>query len=176
MFHLLRRQMHREVRKPLIVFTPKSLLRAKSARSPVEELLSGSFKEVIDDPNAGDPHAVQRIVMASGKVAHDALAERDTRGVPVAIVRVEQLYPWPYDQLAEIVARYPNAREIVWLQEEPENMGPWNFVKGRLYERFDETHEIRRVSRFESGSPATGSGAIHTQEQEQLLDKALAVR
>jgi 2-oxoglutarate dehydrogenase E1 component len=176
MFHLLRRQMHREVRKPLIVFTPKSLLRAKSARSPVEELLSGSFKEVIDDPNAGDPHAVQRIVMASGKVAHDALAERDTRGVPVAIVRVEQLYPWPYDQLAEIVARYPNAREIVWLQEEPENMGPWNFVKGRLYERFDETHEIRRVSRFESGSPATGSGAIHTQEQEQLLDKALVVR
>ena len=89
------------------------------------------------------------------------------------MVRVEQLYPWPYDQLDEIVARYPNATDLVWLQEEPENMGPWSFVKGRLYERFDDTHRIHRVSRYESGSPATGSHAVHAQEQTQLLARAL---
>ena len=112
-------------------------------------------------------------MLSSGKVGQEALAARDAAGVPVAIVRVEQLYPWPYDQLDEIVAGYPNATEIVWLQEEPENMGPWNFVKGRLYERFEDSHRIQRVSRMESGSPASGSHAIHAQEQAQLLATAL---
>jgi 2-oxoglutarate dehydrogenase E1 component len=88
-------------------------------------------------------------------------------------VRIDQLYPWPDEQLAEIVAGYPNAKDLVWLQEEPENMGAWNFVKGRLYERFDDTHTIHRVSRYESGSPATGSHAVHAQEQKQLLAQAL---
>ena len=101
------------------------------------------------------------------------MAARDVAGSAVAIVRVEQLYPWPFDQLDEIAARYPNAREIVWLQEEPENMGAWNFVKGRLYEHFGDSHEIHRVSRAESGSPASGSHAIHAQEQTQLLARAL---
>jgi 2-oxoglutarate dehydrogenase E1 component len=113
--------------------------------------------------------------MATGKVGQEALAAREKSGAPVAIVRVEQLYPWPSDQLDEVVAGYPNAKEIVWLQEEPENMGAWNFAKGRLYERFDTTHIIKRVSRFESGSPASGSHAIHAQEQQQLLDAALSV-
>jgi multifunctional 2-oxoglutarate metabolism enzyme len=108
-------------------------------------------------------------------VSHDALAARDAAEIPVAVVRVDQLYPWPYDQLDEILAGYPNARDIVWLQEEPENMGPWNFVKGRLYERFDDTHSIHRVSRPESGSPATGSHAVHAQEQGQLIDRALGL-
>ncbi len=111
--------------------------------------------------------------MCSGKVGQEAIAARDAAGTPVAIVRVEQLYPWPFDQLDEIVARYPNATDLVWLQEEPENMGPWNFVKGRLYERFEDTHEIHRVSRVESGSPASGSHAIHAQEQAQLLATAV---
>ena len=174
-FHLLRRQMRREIRKPLVVFTPKSLLRAKSARSPIDALTGGSFEEVLDDVGISDAAAVRRVVLASGKVAQDALAERDKRGVPVAVVRVEQLYPWPYDQISEVVSRYPNASELVWLQEEPANMGAWAFAQDRLAERFVDTHTILRVSRYESGSPATGSHTIHVQEQEAILDAALSV-
>jgi 2-oxoglutarate dehydrogenase E1 component len=175
-FHLLRRQMRRAVRKPLVVVAPKSLLRAKPARSQVEELTAGSFLEVLGDPTfAGDAASVPRVVLASGKVAHEAIAARDGRSEPVAVVRVEQLYPWPYDHLAEALAAYPNARELVWLQEEPENMGPWNFAKGKLYEALGDRYAIKRVSRFESGSPATGSKAIHDQEQEMILDAALSL-
>jgi 2-oxoglutarate decarboxylase len=173
-FHLLRRQMHHNVRKPLVVFTPKSLLRAQSSRSPVADLTSGSFREVLDDTSVSDPTAVRRVILASGKVAVEALAERDRLDAPVAVLRIEQLYPWPYEQVASALDRFPNARQLVWLQEEPENMGPWNGVKGRLYEAHGDTHTIRRVSRVESGSPATGSGAIHRQEQEELLQRAFA--
>ena len=173
-FHLLRRQMHRSVRKPLVVFTPKSLLRAHSSRSPVADLTQGSFQEVLDDPSVVDPSEIRRVVLASGKVAVEALAERDRREAPAAVVRVEQLYPWPFERVAETLDRYPNARQVVWLQEEPENMGPWNGVKGRLYEAHGDTHTIRRVSRSESGSPATGSQAIHRQEQEELFERAFA--
>jgi len=171
-FHLLRRQMHRDVRKPLVVFTPKSLLRARRARSPIDALTSGSFAEVIDDPDIDDPGAIRRVVLCSGKVAHDAVAARDERGAAAAVVRIEQIYPWPAAAVAEALERYPSAREIVWLQEEPENMGPWNFVKGRLYEVHGDTHAIRRASRRESGSPATGSAAIHAQEHDELLERA----
>jgi 2-oxoglutarate decarboxylase len=174
-FHLLRRQVRRGVHKPLVLFTPKSLLRAKPARSAATDLQSGSFRETIDDGAIQDPASVRRIVLASGKVGHEAIAARDAAGAPVAVVRVEQLYPWPFDQLDEIAGRYPNARDIVWLQEEPENMGAWNFVKGRLYERFEDSHEIHRVSRAESGSPAGGSAAIHAQEQAALLAAAITV-
>jgi 2-oxoglutarate dehydrogenase E1 component len=173
-FHLLRRQMLREVRKPLVIFTPKSLLRAKPARSKIDDLTRGTFLEVVPDPSPPDADAVRRIVLASGKVGVDAIARRDADGLPVAVLRVEQLYPWPYDYVAEAVAKFPNADELVWLQEEPENMGPWNFVKGRLYEALGDTYTIRRVSRFESGSPATGSHAIHGQEQDQLMEEALS--
>jgi 2-oxoglutarate dehydrogenase E1 component len=172
-FHLLRRQVRRPVRKPLVVFTPKSLLRSRSTRSPVEQLTTGSFHEVLADPGTPDPAAVRRVVLASGKVAVDAIAERDRRSAPVAIVRIEQLFPWPFDAVDDALDRYPNATELVWLQEEPENMGPWNGVKGRLYEAHDEGRTIRRVSRSESGSPATGTHAIHVQEQDELLDRAL---
>ncbi|HEY8523505.1 MAG TPA: multifunctional oxoglutarate decarboxylase/oxoglutarate dehydrogenase thiamine pyrophosphate-binding subunit/dihydrolipoyllysine-residue succinyltransferase subunit [Acidimicrobiales bacterium] len=174
-FHLLRRQMHRDIRKPLVVFTPKSLLRARPARSKVDDLTRGSFEEVLDDPAVEDRAAVRRIVLCSGKIGVEALVERQQRPAPVAIVRVEQLYPWPYDRLDEIVASYPNADEIVWLQEEPANMGAWAFAQDRLAERFGDKHRIRRVSRYESGSPATGSHTIHVQEQEALLDAALRV-
>jgi 2-oxoglutarate dehydrogenase E1 component len=173
-FHLLRRQMHRDVRKPLIEFTPKSLLRARSAHSKVEELTSGSFREVLADTSfAGDPASVGRVVLASGKVALDAIAKRDEKSTPVAVLRVEQLYPWPYDHVAEALSAYTNASELVWLQEEPENMGAWNFVKGRLYEALADDYTIRRVSRFESGSPATGSHAVHVQEQDEIVDQAV---
>jgi 2-oxoglutarate dehydrogenase E1 component len=175
-FHLLRRQVRRSQRQPLVIFTPKSFLRAKPMRSPVTELTAGSFRETIDDAGISDPSAVRRLVLASGKVGQEAIVARDKDpNGAVAIVRVEQLYPWPADQLDEIAARYPNAAEIVWLQEEPENMGAWNFVKGRLYERFDGSHKIQRVSRVESGSPASGSHTIHNQEQAQLLATALGV-
>ncbi len=173
-FHLLRRQVRRNIRKPLVVFTPKSLLRAKSSRSSIEQLTSGAFEELLDDPGVPDPAAVRRVVLASGKVTVEARAARDAAGAPVAIVSVEQLYPWPSGATAEVLAKYANAREVFWLQEEPENMGPWNSVKGRLYEAHGDTHTITRVSRAESGSPATGVLAIHHQEHDELLHRILA--
>jgi 2-oxoglutarate decarboxylase len=171
LFHLLRRQMHRDVRKPLVVFTPKSLLRAKASRSPVSDLTHGSFQEILDDPGVSDPSAVQRIVLASGKVAAEAQAERDERGAPVAVVRVEQLYPWPFDGVRAITEKYSNARQLWWLQEEPENMGPWNHIKGRLYEAHGDSHDVHRLSRPEAASPATGVLAIHQAELRDLWDR-----
>jgi len=172
-FHLLRRQMKRDVRKPLVVFTPKSLLRAKTTRSPVGALTDGTFLETLPDPNPPEASEVTDLVFATGKVAVDAFTRRDQTGAHALITRVEQVYPWPAEQVAEIVAAHPNARRICWLQEEPENMGCWNFVKGRLYERHGDTHKIQRFSRPESGSPSTGSARIHAQEQELLLSRLL---
>ena len=172
-FHTLRRQVVRRDSKPLIVFTPKSGLRAKWSRSPVEDLTHGSFEEVLDDPAVDDPSTVRRVILATGKVSIEAMLHREEVGSDqVAIVRVEQLYPWPFVGVASALKRYRNAEEIVWLQEEPENMGAWNEVKGRLYEAHGEAYRIRRVSRPESGSPATGSVAIHRQEQRELLQRA----
>ncbi len=173
-FHLLRRQAMATPPTPLVVFTPKSLLRAHSSRSRIDDLLSGSFEELLADSGDTDPATIDRIVLCSGKVAYDAMAERDERRARIAIARVEQLFPWPYEAVAAEVARFPNATEIVWLQEEPENMGPWNSIKGRLYEAHGDTHRIRRVSRFESGSPATGSAKVHAQELAELLDRVFS--
>jgi 2-oxoglutarate dehydrogenase E1 component len=145
----------------------------------VSAITSGSFEEVLDDPDVTDASAVRRIVFASGKVALEALTAREQLGgadaVPVAIARVEQLYPWPYDGVAAVVDKYDNAEDIVWLQEEPENMGPWNFVKGKLYEPYDDTHRIGRLSRCESGSPATGVAGVHATEQADLFQRAFTV-
>ncbi len=170
-FHLLRRQMVREVRKPLVVMTPKSLLRAKTARSPISELTEGTFQELLDDPGVADPAAVQRLVFCSGKVAYDAIGRRDEKGHPAAIIRIEQLYPFPYQQVTDLLKRYPNVSEVVFLQEEPDNMGPRSFVNERLWPLVGEGVKYRQVSRTGSGSPATGSHAIHVQEQSQLLDQ-----
>ena len=176
-FHLLRRQMIHRVRKPLIVFTPKSLLRSKAARSKVTDLSSGTFEEVVGDPAAEagtvDPEAVTRVVFCSGKVAYAAMDLRDEHNAPLAVCRVEQLFPWPFGAVDYELRRFPNASEIVWLQEEPENMGAWNGIKGRLYESYGETYRIRRVSRPESGSPAGGSPTVHAQEQQDLLETAV---
>jgi 2-oxoglutarate decarboxylase len=177
-FHVLRRQVARSVRKPLIIFTPKSLLRARQARSPIETFTHGSFEEVLDDPvfvdGGGDAAAVERVVLASGKVAYDAMAKRDDAKLPAAVVRVEQLYPWPEARIAEVLAHYERASEVVWLQEEPENMGAWSFVHGRLHRLLRDDFTLRHVSRPESGSPATGSSTVHQQEQEQLVARALS--
>ncbi len=174
-FHLLRRQVHSERHSPLIVFTPKEGLRLKQTRSHVDELAQGSFQETLDDPGVTDPAAVQRVVFCSGKVAWEAMAERDKREAPVAIVRVEQLYPLPTDQMLGLLQqRYTNARQLVWLQEEPENMGAWSFIEGRTWRVKEQGYDIRHVARVESGSPATGSKAIHDQEFVDLMDETFA--
>ena len=175
-FHLLRAQAHRGTRRPLVVMTPKSLLRARQARSVVGDLARGNWREVLDDESV-DTDQVRRIVLCSGKVAYDAMVRRDriieAGGAPIAVARVEQLYPWPGEQIAELLARYRVAAEVVWLQEEPENMGAWMFVHGRLHRLLGSRYQLQHVSRAQSGSPATGSGAIHQLEQEDLLERAL---
>jgi 2-oxoglutarate dehydrogenase E1 component len=170
-FHLLRRQVRREVRKPLVIFTPKAPLRMKESRSKVDDLTHGSFQEVLDDPFVTDPSAVTRVVFCSGKVVWDAMAERTKRNDPTAIVRVEQLYPFPGDQMRAVLARYPQAKDVVWLQEEPDNMGPWHFVEARFWKVKEQGYDLRNVCRIGSGSPATGSMAIHTQELADLMDR-----
>ena len=170
-FHVLRRQLHSDVRKPLVIFTPKQPLRMKESRSKLEEFTSGTFREVLDDPFVTDKSAVKRVVLCSGKVAWDAVNERDKRNAPVAVVRVEQLYPFPIDQINDIIASYPNAKEIVWLQEEPENMGPWHFVEHLIWRVKERGYDLRHVARVPSGSPATGSKAIHDQELVDLMDQ-----
>ena len=170
-FHLLRRQAHSDVQRPLVLVTPKAPLRMKESRSKVDDLTTGSFQEVLDDPFVADRNAVQRVVFCSGKVAWDAFAERDKRNAPVAIARVEQLYPFPGDQMRAVLAQYPNAKQVVWLQEEPDNMGPWHFVEARFWRVKEDGYDLRLVSRIGSGSPATGSGAVHQQELADMMDE-----
>ncbi|HEY7875799.1 MAG TPA: multifunctional oxoglutarate decarboxylase/oxoglutarate dehydrogenase thiamine pyrophosphate-binding subunit/dihydrolipoyllysine-residue succinyltransferase subunit [Actinomycetota bacterium] len=173
-FHLLRRQMHRSLRKPLIVMTPKSLLRSKPAFSKTDELTSGHFRETLDDSFVEDPDSVRWIMLCSGKIAYALMAERDKREAPVAVVRVEQLYPFPADQLAEIFDRYPNADVVRYVQEEPENMGGWAFVHARLHSFLPERLQLSHASRAESASPATGSSHVHEQEHNELIERAFA--
>ncbi|HUA95020.1 MAG TPA: multifunctional oxoglutarate decarboxylase/oxoglutarate dehydrogenase thiamine pyrophosphate-binding subunit/dihydrolipoyllysine-residue succinyltransferase subunit, partial [Acidimicrobiales bacterium] len=186
-FHLLRSQVRRTPASPLVVVTPKSLLRAPATRSPIGDLVEGSFTEVLDDAAVADPSRVRRVVLCSGKVAAEAVDRRARRmadqpraaGDPsigpaeVAVVRVEQLYPWPQDSIMEVLGRYPATSEVVWLQEEPENMGAWSFVHSRLHRLLGGRYSLRHVSRAESASPATGSGALHQVEQADLLDRAI---
>jgi len=173
-FHLLRRQSRLgNLRRPLVVFAPKSLLRSPFSRSPIQAFTAGGFSELLDDPGEFD-ESVGRIVFCSGKIAADAIAERDAKGHDAAVVRVEQLYPWPDAQVQAMIEKYAFADTIIWLQEEPENMGPWSFVRPRLAP-FEHTHRVDHVCRPESGSPASGSHRVHLQEQRQLLDLAFGV-
>jgi 2-oxoglutarate dehydrogenase E1 component len=176
LFHLLRRQVLRSTRKPLILFTPKRYLRGREAYSPVADFTTGSFREVLDDPMfaAGGREGVRRVVLATGKVALDAIGARIGAGRhDVAIVRIEQLYPWPGEQIAAAVSAYERAEEIIWVQEEPENMGGNAFVRDRLESLFEGDYRLSRVSRVASGSPATGSHSMHELEQADLLCRAL---
>jgi 2-oxoglutarate decarboxylase len=175
LFHVLRRQVRRAGRKPLIVFTTKSGLRAAWSRSPVEAFTSGRFQAVVDDPGVADAAAVRRVLLCSGKVAFDAMRARDERAAPVAVVRVEQLYPWPEEQLAALLAdRYTGATEVGWVQEEPENMGAWTFVSSRLQRITGGDYRLLHYARVPSGSPAGGSDSLHRLEQADLVDRALA--
>ena len=176
-FHLLRSQARLEPKRPLVVVTPKSMLRAHAARSSLAELESGSFEQVIDDTSLEDPSAVRRIVLCSGKIFHEAVQQRaglDPAGVAsIALVRVEQIYPWPLQRLTSVFERYAEATEVVWLQEEPENMGAWSFVHARLHACLPERLRLRHVSRTESASPAIGSASLHQLEQADLLQRAI---
>jgi 2-oxoglutarate decarboxylase len=171
-FHLLRSQVLRDRPTPLVVFTPKSMLRAVQTRSPLSELERGSFQTVLND-HVEDAASVTRVVLASGKIAHEAIAKRDEIAAHhVAIVRVEQLYPWPTSEIERVLASYSNLAEVLWLQEEPENMGSWPFVHLRMHHEFRGL-SVSHVARAESASPATGSGLVHAAEQADLLARAL---
>jgi 2-oxoglutarate dehydrogenase E1 component len=173
-FHLLRRQMRRNYRAPLVVFTPKSLLRHAQATSRPEELARGSFRTVLTDERALlAPSAVQRIIFSSGKVYYDLAAEREQRwpegDSPVALVRVEELYPWPEQALAETVQAFSSADRVVWAQEEPANMGAWTFVRERIQGVLHPHQQLAYAGRRESASPAAGSQRIHREEQAKLV-------
>ena len=170
-FHLLRRQVRRNFRKPLVVMTPKSLLRAKTAVSSVADFVDGRFLDVIDDAVA--PDRVKRVVVCSGKVYYNLVAQREAskKTKDVAIIRLEQLYPWPADALKAALGRYKAAREWVWCQEESQNMGAWSFVAPRLRELSKQ--DFQYVGRDASASPATGSHTIHDREQDELVKAAI---
>jgi 2-oxoglutarate dehydrogenase E1 component len=177
-FHLLRRQALSDVHRPLVVFTPKSLLRAKAAVSEVADFTEGTFQPLLADPGVGgeplDGRAVRRVLLCSGKVAYDLGAHREAEGIAdTAIVRVEQLYPLAGEQVRQAMARYPEAQDVVWVQEEPANMGAWQFMALHLPEYLDG-RPLRRVSRRASASPAVGSAKVHEVEQRQLVAEAFA--
>ncbi|MHA6617247.1 multifunctional oxoglutarate decarboxylase/oxoglutarate dehydrogenase thiamine pyrophosphate-binding subunit/dihydrolipoyllysine-residue succinyltransferase subunit [Pseudonocardia sp. DLS-67] len=177
-FHLLRRHAMDGVRRPLVVFTPKWMLRAKQAVSPLADFTGGRFRPVIDDPHFrenGDPASeVRKVLLCYGKVYYELAAAREKRGVEdTAIVRIEQLYPVPDRQLAAVLERYPNAEDVRWVQEEPANQGGWPFVGLELPMKLPRLVGFRRVSRRRMAAPAAGSGKVHEVEQAALIDEAL---
>jgi 2-oxoglutarate dehydrogenase E1 component len=174
-FHLLRRQVRPGLERPLIVITPKSLLRLPAAASALADFTSGGFQPVIDDQEIADRAAVNRLVLCSGKVYYDLIdARKKTETAGVAIVRLEQFYPFPLARLREVLATYPNTKQLVWAQEEPKNMGGWTFVQERLEKLVPVCERPLYVGRAPSASPATGSYSIHQAEQAKLIAEALA--
>jgi 2-oxoglutarate dehydrogenase E1 component len=177
-FHLLRRQVKRPWRKPLIVLTPKSLLREPHVSCEIEQFTVGRFRRVLPDPHVNDIAQPVSIIMASGKIAVDLLKERESRGVDnVAIVRLEQLYPLPFRQLEETLSAYPEGTPVTWVQEEPLNMGACNFMRinfgGSFFGRWPFAHFVTRP---ESASPSTGSKKTHKIEHEELVEAALQTK
>lgn len=171
-FHVLRRQLKRDFRKPLIIFTPKSLLRHPKCISPISNFTSGGFMELIDDEfiNVDD---VKRVVFCSGKVYYDLLAEREKlNNTNIALIRIEQLFPFPKKQILDIISKYKNATSLMWVQEEPANMGPYDFFRKQFED--DDIH-FQLVARPASGSPATGSAKFHALRYQKIVDKVFNV-
>src|SRR4029078_6935359 len=165
----LRRQAFARPRRPLIVFTPKSMLRLKASASSVEDLTTGTFRAVMPDPAATQADQVDRVLLCSGKVYYDLVAAREKIGdTHTAIVRVEQLAPLPVPELLAAVGEFPDA-DLVWAQEEPANQGPWPFIALNLPEHLEGSRKLRRVSRQASASPAAGSHTTHETEHKKLL-------
>ncbi len=174
-FHMLRRQMIRPYRRPLIVMTPKSLLRHPAAVSSIEELTEGNFRPIIDDARfIKNNQSISRIVMCSGKVYYDLLTKSNEENIhDIALIRIEQLYPFPDKLLKKILGSYPNVRELVWCQEEPRNQGAWDSTKHRFRIYEDQYDQVSCVSRPSSAAPAVGSHKVHMKQQMTLVNKAL---
>ncbi len=176
LFHALRRQLHRRFRKPLVVMSPKSLLRHKLAVSPLSEFTTGAFRTVIDDESTAERSAVRVVVLTSGKLAYTLVEARAAGKVEgVAIVRVEQLYPFPAAELRALLASYPNAHDVRWAQEEPANMGAWRNTRHRIEAVLPEGATLRLVARKAAPSPATGYYPMHVQQERQLVERALSM-
>jgi 2-oxoglutarate dehydrogenase E1 component len=172
LFHLLRRQVLRQYRKPLVVFTPKSLLRHPDAASDLAELAEGGFHPVVGDACDGECPGIRRLVVSSGRVHHDLAARKRERGLDhIGLIRIEQFYPFPDRELAEELERYHDAEEIVWAQDEPHNQGAWRYMAWQLRQATDLP--IRYAGRPESASPATGHHDVHKSQIEALLAAAL---
>ncbi|MFN2578384.1 MAG: multifunctional oxoglutarate decarboxylase/oxoglutarate dehydrogenase thiamine pyrophosphate-binding subunit/dihydrolipoyllysine-residue succinyltransferase subunit [Pyrinomonadaceae bacterium] len=186
-FHLLRRQIREGFERPLVVMTPKSLLRLPAAASAIDDLAGGGFQPLIDDAEIDDPAAVERIALCSGKVFYDLNDTREkggngtakenagAAGNRVAIIRIEQFYPFPLAAIKALIARYSKAKELVWCQEEPKNMGGWSFMESRLENLLPHCDRPRYVGRTASPSPSTGSYAVHVKEQQRLVSEALTI-
>jgi 2-oxoglutarate dehydrogenase E1 component len=175
-FHLLRRQMVRQFRKPLVIMTPKSLLRNKDATSPLNDFTKGSFQTVIpEQSDAIVADKVKRVIACSGKVYYDLVKKREEKKASdVAIIRVEQLYPFPHKAFAAEIKRYPNATDIVWCQDEPQNQGAWFFVQHYIHENMLDGQRLGYAGRPASASPAVGYAHLHQEQQKALLDQAYA--
>jgi 2-oxoglutarate dehydrogenase E1 component len=177
-FHLLRQQAYNLTSdpRPLVVMSPKSLLRHAFASATLQELVEGTFHKVIDDAAAlKRADRIQGLLVCTGKVAVDLLSQsKRAQAEDVAIVRLEMLYPFPGEELQKVFANYPNVREVVWVQEEPRNMGAWNYISARLSALVRQNIEVRVIARPERASPASGFMDLFMAEQEQLLAKALS--
>ena len=175
-FHLLRRQALDATARPLVLMTPKGLLRLKQAASTSEELSAGRFRPVLDDPHA-DHEAVTSLVLCSGKLYYDIVGHADrASATSVAVGRLEQLYPFPVEQAAALTAAYPNLRELVWAQEEPQNMGAWRSIRHRLEAAAPADAVTRFVGRPWRASPSEGYPTAHTLEQDRIVHEALGLR
>ncbi|TAL14050.1 MAG: multifunctional oxoglutarate decarboxylase/oxoglutarate dehydrogenase thiamine pyrophosphate-binding subunit/dihydrolipoyllysine-residue succinyltransferase subunit, partial [Frankiales bacterium] len=175
-FHLLRRQALQSHKRPLVVMSPKSMLRLRAAASAVEDFMDKGFAPVLGDPDGIDPNGVERVVITTGKVHYDLLsARRKSESTKVALLRVEELYPLPGEEVADALAAYPNATDVVWCQEEPANQGAWSFIALSLPDHLPEGRSLRRISRKAGSSPAAGSSKVHEAEQAALIAAALEV-
>ena len=171
---MLRRQAKRDFRKPLIVMSPKSLLRHPAARSPLSEFTNGAFQHVIDDPMQPKPERVDRVLFCSGKVYYDLVAHREKIDAGhTAIVRVEQLYPLPAVEIEAMLKRYDGVKKMMWVQEEPRNMGAWSYINEQFTCCFGRT--LQYIGRPENDTPAVASTKMHASEQHQLLIEAIGI-
>jgi 2-oxoglutarate dehydrogenase E1 component len=176
MFHMLRRQMLRPYRKPLVVMTPKSLLRHKLSVSPLSDLSEGRFELIIPEIEEIDRQATRRLVFCSGKVYYDLLPARQSQDLSgVALIRIEQLYPFPIDQYESEILSYPNAEDIVWCQEEPQNQGAWYQIRHRLQEPLKGSQQLYYAGRESAAAPASGIVKLHVRQQQELVEAALGI-
>ncbi|MGB5583453.1 MAG: 2-oxoglutarate dehydrogenase E1 component, partial [Gammaproteobacteria bacterium] len=174
MFHLLRRQMVRNCRKPLIVMTPKSLLRHKECTSSLDDLSTGYFQRVLPEVDDINPAEVKHIVLCSGKIYYELLSKRRSANhADFAILRVEQLYPFPGPELNELLKPYTHAKDLLWVQEEPKNQGAWDFVKPRIPAMLNKAWNLHYIGRESSAAPAVGSAKLHAVQQRELIDRVM---